>query len=254
MTLASSHPVRIQICGPLAVERDGQRLDAGLPGRQGRLLFTYLVVNRHRQIPATSWPRRCGANPIPPRSTPGSTRCCPSCAGSSAPTPLTGAPRPAVPARRLGRPGSRRRGHPPGRILGRPAGLGAGVGAGAHRAVRGRARIPSRRGRALDRRDPPPADGTAPARPGVLRGRRTGPRRDRTRRRGPGRPAAHPRWLRCGKAATATSCRPSPRRTTWPKPSAFTASSASACATSSASHPARPPASSTNAFSPQPEW
>ena len=51
MTLASLHPVRIQICGPLAIERDGQRLDARLPGRQGRLLFTYLVVNRHRQIP-----------------------------------------------------------------------------------------------------------------------------------------------------------------------------------------------------------
>lgn len=43
--------MRIQICGPLAIERDGERLDALLPGRQGRLLFTYLVVNRHRQIP-----------------------------------------------------------------------------------------------------------------------------------------------------------------------------------------------------------
>ena len=51
MTLASSGPVRIQICGALAIERDGQRLDGGLPGRQGRLLFTYLVVNRHRHIP-----------------------------------------------------------------------------------------------------------------------------------------------------------------------------------------------------------
>jgi SARP family transcriptional regulator, regulator of embCAB operon len=51
VTLASSHLVRIQICGALAVERDGQRLDARLPGRQGRLLFAYLVVNRHRQIP-----------------------------------------------------------------------------------------------------------------------------------------------------------------------------------------------------------
>ena len=50
MTLASSHFVRIQICGPLVIEHDGQRLDARLPGRQGRLLFTYLVVNRHRQI------------------------------------------------------------------------------------------------------------------------------------------------------------------------------------------------------------
>jgi DNA-binding SARP family transcriptional activator len=49
--LASSGLVRIQICGPLSVERDGKRLDAGLPGRQGRLLFAYLVINRHRYIP-----------------------------------------------------------------------------------------------------------------------------------------------------------------------------------------------------------
>jgi DNA-binding SARP family transcriptional activator len=51
MTLGSSGPVRIQICGALAVERDGQRLETRLPGRQGRLMFTYLVVNRHRHIP-----------------------------------------------------------------------------------------------------------------------------------------------------------------------------------------------------------
>ena len=50
MTLASSRPARIQICGALTVERDGQRLDARLPGRQGRLLFVFLVVNRHRQV------------------------------------------------------------------------------------------------------------------------------------------------------------------------------------------------------------
>jgi len=50
MTLASAAPVRIQVVGPLAIERDGQRIDAGLPGRQGRLLFSYLVVNRHRQV------------------------------------------------------------------------------------------------------------------------------------------------------------------------------------------------------------
>jgi SARP family transcriptional regulator, regulator of embCAB operon len=50
VSLASPHPVRIQICGPLAIERDGQRLDTHLPGRQGRLLLTYLVVNRHRHV------------------------------------------------------------------------------------------------------------------------------------------------------------------------------------------------------------
>jgi DNA-binding SARP family transcriptional activator len=43
--------VRIQICGPLAIEADGHHLETALPGRQGRLLFTYLVVNRHRQVP-----------------------------------------------------------------------------------------------------------------------------------------------------------------------------------------------------------
>ncbi|WP_423184661.1 AfsR/SARP family transcriptional regulator [Arthrobacter sp. NyZ413] len=43
--------LRLQICGPLVVEKDGLRLDHLLPGRQGRLLFAYLVVNRHRQVP-----------------------------------------------------------------------------------------------------------------------------------------------------------------------------------------------------------
>ena len=42
--------MRIQVCGTLAVECDGQRLEDRLPGRQGRLLFTYLVVSRHRQV------------------------------------------------------------------------------------------------------------------------------------------------------------------------------------------------------------
>jgi SARP family transcriptional regulator, regulator of embCAB operon len=51
MTEASAQLARIQICGSLAIERDGQRLDRLLPGRQGRLLFTFLVVSRHRQVP-----------------------------------------------------------------------------------------------------------------------------------------------------------------------------------------------------------
>lgn len=51
MVVVVARPVRIQICGTLAVELDGERVDAALPGRQGRLLFTYLVVNRHRQVP-----------------------------------------------------------------------------------------------------------------------------------------------------------------------------------------------------------
>ena len=42
--------LRIQLCGSLAVERRGRRLESGLPGRQGRMLFAYLVVNRHRPV------------------------------------------------------------------------------------------------------------------------------------------------------------------------------------------------------------
>src|SRR5690242_13961031 len=41
----------IRLCGPVLVEAEGQRLDAGLPGRQGRLLFAYLVLNRSRGCP-----------------------------------------------------------------------------------------------------------------------------------------------------------------------------------------------------------
>lgn len=46
MTLASAPRLRIQLCGATIVERDGERLEPQLPGRQGRLLFAYLVLNR----------------------------------------------------------------------------------------------------------------------------------------------------------------------------------------------------------------
>jgi SARP family transcriptional regulator, regulator of embCAB operon len=51
VTLAITGRLRIQLCGPLAVERDGERFENRLPGRQGRLLFAYLVINRHRPVP-----------------------------------------------------------------------------------------------------------------------------------------------------------------------------------------------------------
>jgi DNA-binding SARP family transcriptional activator len=55
--------IRIQLCGPLAVEIEGQRVDAGLPGRQGRLLFAYLVLHRLRtirrdELVAALWPNQ----------------------------------------------------------------------------------------------------------------------------------------------------------------------------------------------------
>ena len=49
------------MCGPVVVELGGRRLDDQLPGRQGRLLFAYLVLNRHRvvsrdEIAEALWP------------------------------------------------------------------------------------------------------------------------------------------------------------------------------------------------------
>ena len=43
--------LRIQICGPVVIERAGERLEQSLPGRQGRLLFCFLVLARDRLVP-----------------------------------------------------------------------------------------------------------------------------------------------------------------------------------------------------------
>src|ERR1700759_3248044 len=50
VTLASGAPVRIQLCGATVVEGPDGRIDERLPGRQGRVLFAYLVLNRHRPV------------------------------------------------------------------------------------------------------------------------------------------------------------------------------------------------------------
>jgi SARP family transcriptional regulator, regulator of embCAB operon len=62
MTLASMPSTRIQLCGPTVIEWDGERLEGRLPGRQGRLLFAYLILNRHRlttrdELVEALWPR-----------------------------------------------------------------------------------------------------------------------------------------------------------------------------------------------------
>ncbi|WP_028059466.1 ATP-binding protein [Candidatus Solirubrobacter pratensis] len=43
-------PWRIRLCGELTVELAGERRDAALRGRQGRLLFAYLVLHRARPV------------------------------------------------------------------------------------------------------------------------------------------------------------------------------------------------------------
>jgi DNA-binding SARP family transcriptional activator len=41
---------KVQLCGSLAVVVDGRRVEGELPGRQGRLLFAYLALNRSRTV------------------------------------------------------------------------------------------------------------------------------------------------------------------------------------------------------------
>jgi DNA-binding SARP family transcriptional activator/class 3 adenylate cyclase len=41
---------RVQLCGRLVVELNGRRVDDDFPGRQGRLLFAYLAINRRRPV------------------------------------------------------------------------------------------------------------------------------------------------------------------------------------------------------------
>jgi DNA-binding SARP family transcriptional activator len=57
---------RIQLCGRITIEIEGQRLEAGLPRGQGRVLFVYLVLNRMRPlsrdtVTAAVWPEEAPA-------------------------------------------------------------------------------------------------------------------------------------------------------------------------------------------------
>jgi SARP family transcriptional regulator, regulator of embCAB operon len=42
---------RIQLCGRFVADIDGSRIEDTLPGRIGRILFAYLVLNRGRPVP-----------------------------------------------------------------------------------------------------------------------------------------------------------------------------------------------------------
>jgi SARP family transcriptional regulator, regulator of embCAB operon len=62
-TLELGLPTRIQLCGALAVELRGRRIDGSFPSRQGRLLFAYLTLNRGRatareELIEALWPYR----------------------------------------------------------------------------------------------------------------------------------------------------------------------------------------------------
>ena len=46
--MSSGSCTRIQLCGRFVIELNGERIETRLPSRQGRLLFTYLALNRDR--------------------------------------------------------------------------------------------------------------------------------------------------------------------------------------------------------------
>jgi hypothetical protein len=41
---------RVNLCGVLGIELDGARVEAELPGRQGRLSFAFLLLGRDRGV------------------------------------------------------------------------------------------------------------------------------------------------------------------------------------------------------------
>jgi len=58
----------IQLCGRYVVELEGERAESRLPGRQGRLVFAYLVLNRDRAVTRSElvealWPGELPADP-----------------------------------------------------------------------------------------------------------------------------------------------------------------------------------------------
>jgi DNA-binding SARP family transcriptional activator len=48
--LGAGLATRVHLCGRLTAEVDGCQVESSLPGRQGRLLFAYLVLNRRRPL------------------------------------------------------------------------------------------------------------------------------------------------------------------------------------------------------------
>jgi SARP family transcriptional regulator, regulator of embCAB operon len=58
----------IQLCGALVAVLDGRRIDHLLPGRQGRVLFAYLVLNRTRDVSSSELVTALWQDEPPPRA------------------------------------------------------------------------------------------------------------------------------------------------------------------------------------------
>ena len=170
---------RIQLCGRFVVDIDGSRIEDTLPGRRGRVLFAYLVLNRGRPLPRDQLLMAGWGDDAPAEAGNALSVLLSKLRHGLGADHLRGRTRDRAAAaagdlrRRRGGPGGR----PPGGVLHRRGTVGAGVGPGRDRLPRRHQAVPRRAGGALDRRVAAPAGGGPAARAGVLCRRRPRPRR-----------------------------------------------------------------------------
>ena len=127
-TLEHEPAWRIQLCGRVAIERAGERLEGGLPGRQGRRCFVYLAAHRARPVPRDELIEAVWGAPAPAADARPERADLEAAAGAGHRRPAgprRGAAR--VARRHVDRPRGRARGDPPRRVGGGHAGLGASV-------------------------------------------------------------------------------------------------------------------------------
>ena len=185
---------RIQLCGRLVARIDGRRVETELPGRQGRLAFAFLVLNRHRPVPRDELSDALWDEPA------ASDRLSPLLSKLRSVVPLDG--RGEV---RLVLPGyawidleaASQGVHRAESAVAQRDFAGA-WSPGPRRPARRLAGVPPRRGRALDRRAASPARGdprplARARRPRVRRDRRRRARHGRAGRQGPDRSRSLPR-------------------------------------------------------------
>jgi SARP family transcriptional regulator, regulator of embCAB operon len=66
--MTGSAGARIQLCGHFVVDINGTRFEEALPGRKGRLMFAYLVLNRGRPVPRDELLMACWGADAPPEA------------------------------------------------------------------------------------------------------------------------------------------------------------------------------------------
>jgi hypothetical protein len=74
--MSTSPDTWVQVCGPLVMRLDGDRVERELGGRQARELVAFLVVNRRRTVSRDELLAALWADDAPRARRRRSTRCC----------------------------------------------------------------------------------------------------------------------------------------------------------------------------------